>query len=207
MRVFEELALLASMPGAKIVDAHQAISSMRLRKDAGEIESLRRAITLSETALEATLKHVRVGSTEREIQSLLIREMYAAGAEDLAFSPIVVAGAQAAEPHGHSGDYRIRAGDTLLFDFGATADGYNADITRTVFVGEPDADARALYETVHAANKLGREFARPGVTAGRGRRCGSELSRKVTLRRRRSDQDRSRPWTRRSRGSADHARQ
>ena len=84
----------------------------------------------------------------------------------LAFSPIVVAGAQAAEPHGHAGDYRIKSGDTLLFDFGATADGYNADITRTVFVGEPDADARALYETVYAANKLGREFARPGVTAG-----------------------------------------
>jgi Xaa-Pro dipeptidase len=165
MRVFEELALLASMPGAKVVDAHQTISSMRLKKDKGEIEALRRAIKVSEAALETTLRHVRVGSTEREIESLLIREMYAAGAEGLSFSPIVVAGAQAAEPHGHAGDYRIKSGDTLLFDFGTSADGYNADITRTVFVGEPDADARALYETVYAANKLGREFARAGVTA------------------------------------------
>lgn len=166
MRVFEELALLASMPNAKIVDAHQVISSIRLKKDRNEIESLRRAIKVSEAALEVTLSHVRVGSTEREIESLLIREMYAAGAEGLSFSPIVVAGAQAAEPHGHAGDYRIKSGDTLLFDFGAMADGYNADITRTVFVGEPDREARALYQTVYEANRLGRDFARPGVTAG-----------------------------------------
>ena len=96
-----------------------------------------------------------------------------AGAEGLAFSPIVVAGPQAAEPHGHAGDYRIKSGDTLLFDFGTMADGYNADITRTVFVGEPDADARALYETVYHANKLGREFARSGVTASAGSRRAS----------------------------------
>jgi len=42
--------------------------------------------------------------------------LFAAGAETLSFPPIVVAGAQSAEGHGHAGDYRIRAGDTLLFD-------------------------------------------------------------------------------------------
>jgi Xaa-Pro dipeptidase len=166
MRVFEELALLMSLPDARIVDAHQVISAMRLKKDEDEIALLRRAIVLSEHALEATLAAVKVGVSEREIEKRLLQEMYAAGAEGLAFSPIVVAGAQAAEPHGHAGDYRIRPGDTLLFDFGGAAGGYNADITRTFFVGEPPPEGRALYDTVYAANQLGREFARPGVPAG-----------------------------------------
>ena len=39
-------------------------------------------------------------------------------------------------------------------------------MTRTVFVGEPSAEAQALYETVREANRIGRAFARPGVTAG-----------------------------------------
>jgi Xaa-Pro dipeptidase len=166
MRVFEEFALTRHLPGVTVVDAHQAISGIRLRKDKTEIEALRRAITVSEAALEATLKSVRVGVTEREIESTLLSNLFAAGAEALAFSPIVVGGAQAAEAHGHAGGYRLRRGDTLLFDFGATANGYNADITRTFFVGEPEPDARALYETVYEANRLGRETAKPGLTAG-----------------------------------------
>ena len=121
MRVFEEFALRAVLPAAEILDAQPAIARMRLRKDAGEIELLRRAIAISETALAATLAAARVGVTERELESLLIRELFAAGAEALAFPPIVVAGAQSAEGHGHAGDYRIRAGDTLLFDYGAAS--------------------------------------------------------------------------------------
>lgn len=165
MRVFEEMALAAALPGAAIVDAHRAISSMRLHKDASEIAALRLAIKVSEAALEATLRDVHVGVTEREIEKSLLLNLYAAGAEALAFHPIVAAGAKAAEPHASAGNDRIRSGDTLLFDFGASFAGYNADVTRTVFVGDPDDAGRQLYETVREANRIGREAARPGVTA------------------------------------------
>src|SRR5579859_3605974 len=109
MRVFEELALRTVMPAAAIVDAQQGISRMRLRKDPGEIAKLRRAIAISEEALAATLARARVGVSERLLESTLIRELFAAGAESFAFPPIVVAGAQSAEGHGHAGDYAIKA--------------------------------------------------------------------------------------------------
>ena len=165
MRVFEEIALVKAIPGVTIVDAHKAISSIRLRKDRHEIRSMREAIALSEAALEKTLQEIRIGVTEREVESELLRNLYAGGAREMAFSPIVLGGAQAAEPHGHAGGYRMQRGDTLLFDFGAAHDGYNADITRTVFVGEPEDDARAFYETVREANLIGRDSVRPGMTA------------------------------------------
>ena len=141
MRVFEEFAVPAALPARR--DRRRAAGDLAHAsyKDAGEIELLRRAIAISETALEKTLAAARVGVTERELESVLVRELFAAGAEALAFPPIVVAGAQSAEGHGHAGDYRIRAGDTLLFDYGAAIGGYNADVTRTVFVGEPSAEA------------------------------------------------------------------
>ena len=126
---------------------------------------MREAIGVSEMALEKTLKEIRIGVTEREVEAELLLNLYAAGAKEMAFSPIVLGGAQAAEPHGHAGGYRMQRGDTLLFDFGAAHQGYNADITRTVFVGEPEDDARAFYETVREANRIGRDSVRPGMTA------------------------------------------
>jgi Xaa-Pro dipeptidase len=166
MRVFEEMVVRAVLPGATLVDAQREISAMRIVKDKNEIAALRRAIAVSEAALVATLAEVRVGISEREVEKVLLGRFFSAGAEALAFHPLVAGGPQAAEPHASAGDYRLRDGDTLLFDFGASFGGYNADITRTVFVGEPGAEARAMYETVLEANRIGRAAARPGVTAG-----------------------------------------
>jgi Xaa-Pro dipeptidase len=164
MRVFEMMALRAHA-NAEIEDAQKPISRMRLSKDASEIALLRQAIELSEAGLARTLAEVRVGMTERQVNNILLTNLFSLGAEGLSFPPIVVTGANAALPHAAAGDTVIAAGDTLLFDFGATKGGYNADITRTVFVGEPADEARALYETVLAANARGREITRPGVTA------------------------------------------
>ncbi|PKP67802.1 MAG: aminopeptidase P family protein [Alphaproteobacteria bacterium HGW-Alphaproteobacteria-8] len=167
MRVFERDALAQAFGGAEIVNAHAALSSIRLCKSADEIAQLRTAIAVSETALETTLAAVRVGMTEKQVEALLLAALFAAGAEALSFGPIVAAGANAAQPHAKArADYAIRPGDALLLDFGASHGGYCADITRTVFVAQVSDSDRALYETVRAANEAGRAAAVPGATAG-----------------------------------------
>ena len=55
MRVFESLALQKAFPGIDIIDAHRDIAAVRLIKTADEIARLKRAIAVSEAALEATL--------------------------------------------------------------------------------------------------------------------------------------------------------
>ena len=166
MRVFDMLALQKALPGASFIDAHAEISKLRLHKTNAEITLLREAIRLSEAALEATLQQVKVGMTEKEVEAILLGQLFAHGADGLAFSPIVAAGDNAAKPHAHArADYRIKAGDALLFDFGGSYQGYSADITRTFFVGHVSEHDRAFYETVLAANAKGREVSRPGLTA------------------------------------------
>lgn len=167
MRVFDLFALQAALPGAEFLDIHAEISAIRLRKTPEEIELQRKAIRLSEAALEATLGEIVVGMTEAEIESILLRNLFAHGADGLAFAPIVAAGDNAAKPHAHARpDYRIKPGDALLFDFGGSHQGYSADITRTFFVKEVSGYDRAFYETVLAANRKGLEVSRPGLTAG-----------------------------------------
>ena len=165
MRVFESNVLRATFRNAAILDTHAAVSAMRLRKDAAEIEAMQRAIDISERALAATIAWIRVGMSEAEIKSRLLQTMLEEGADGPAFDAIVLSGGASADPHGTaSAERTVSAGDPLLFDFGAAWGGYNADITRTFFVGEPTARHRDVYEAVLAANTLGRDITRPGMT-------------------------------------------
>lgn len=168
MRYFESVAIKRHAPNAEIVDAHTAISSMRLQKDPEELATQRHAIEITEQALARTLEEVKVGMTERAVMTILVAHMSALGGEGLAFEPLVLAGENSARPHGKvRDDYAIQPGDPLLFDFGATYHGYHADITRTVFVGSVTDEQRAIYETVKQANEVGRLTAKPGNTAGK----------------------------------------
>jgi Xaa-Pro dipeptidase len=174
MRVFEAEALRRAFRDTPVLDAHAAISSIRLHKDEAEIAAMEKAIAISETALAATLESVRPGMSEWDVRGRLLAAMLAEGADGAAFDPIVLAGGAAADPHGSPSAERVLTkGDPLLIDFGAAWGGYNADITRTFFVGEASARHRAVYEAVLAANEKGRAIARPGLTM-------DELDRTVT---------------------------
>jgi Xaa-Pro dipeptidase len=165
MRVFEGDALRRHFRNCDVVDAHAVISSARLCKDETEVAALRRAIDISEAALERTLAALTVGMSEVAIRKMLSSAMMDLGAEALAFDPIVLAGAAAADPHGTASEERkLAAGDALLFDFGAASGGYNADITRTVFVKRASDAHRAIYDSVLKANELGVKMTAPGVT-------------------------------------------
>jgi Xaa-Pro dipeptidase len=166
MRVFVHHALANAFPGIRIVDAERSISQLRLRKTTAEIASLQRAIDISEAALAETLTKVRAGQTEKQVEQMLVQALFGHGADELAFTPIIAAADNSAHSHAHARDnYQIRMGDPLLFDFGAAWGGFNADITRTVFVGEPSREARDVYEVVLAANRAALDVTRPGATA------------------------------------------
>ncbi len=166
MRVFVHHALKTAQPDLRIVDAETEISGLRMIKTAADIDALCAAIAISERALQRTLDSVRIGQTETEIEQVLIQSLFAEGAEDMAFAPIVAAADNSARPHAHArADYAVQAGDALLLDFGARKHGFAADITRTVFLKHASDEAQEVYDTVLRANLRGFEVTRAGVTA------------------------------------------
>ena len=165
MRMFEYDALRRHMGNGEVRNADAALQALRIAKDEDEIASLSRAIQISELALGETLEEVGAGDTEQAIAALLKTLMLAHGSAAFGFDPIVLAGANAANPHGTPGDTPLEPGDALLIDFGAKIDGFSADITRTFFCEHVNDRHAEIYETVRAANALGRRVAGPGVTA------------------------------------------
>jgi Xaa-Pro dipeptidase len=166
MRVQELRLVQRRVPNAIIRPAEPLMDALRLTKDAAEVDAMRRAIEITEDALAAVVATVEPGQTEKSIAERLRIEMIQRGGGPLPFEPIVLAGARAALPHGEPSDAVVEAGQVLLIDFGTTVEGYASDITRTFVIGgELSAAHKAAYEAVLAANRAGREAAKPGVTA------------------------------------------
>lgn len=140
------------------------VLNLRGVKDAGEIARMRAAQAVTDAAFSHIVGFMRVGMTEREVQIELEGFMRRHGAEGLAFPSIVAAGANAASPHAVPGGARLEAGQCVVLDFGARALGYCSDMTRTVFLGEPDARLREAYAAIRQANEQVEAALKPGVT-------------------------------------------
>ncbi len=159
-------ALAAAAPGVELVPAGTWVDEDRAVKEPAEIERIAAAAAVADRALAALLPAIRPGVREAELAwrlEVLIRE---GGAEALAFDVAALAGPGAALPHGSPGSRRVRAGQVLLFDFGAQVAGYRSDMTRTLFVGEPGARDLAIFELVARAQRSAIELLEHGVAAG-----------------------------------------
>ena len=164
LRLLEFWQVRGGAPSADFPDASEALASLRLRKDESEVAAMRKAVQVAQEALEALLPTIRVGATEQELAGALTMELLRRGSDsELPFAPIVCAGPNSANPHATPSDRKIERGDLLLVDWGATADGYISDLTRTFAVGEVNAEWNKIAGIVLEANAAGRAAGKPGV--------------------------------------------
>src|SRR3954453_13324089 len=142
----------------ELTSIRRAVEAERAVKDDGEVESLRRACAIADRALAelAAEGALRPGRTELQVGRALDARMLALGAEAPSFETIVAAGANSAIPHHRPDATVLRDGDLLKLDFGATADGYHSDMTRTLVLGHAADWQREVEELVAAAQAAGR---------------------------------------------------
>ncbi len=143
--------LQAALPAARFTRGSEVMGPLRARKDANEVEALRRAGAAADrVAAELQAGDIElVGRSEAQVSAELGRRLRAEGHHRVNFA-IVAAGANAASPHHEPGDRVIAEGEVVLCDFGGTmfdADGvgYCSDITRCVHVGEPSEEMAEAY--------------------------------------------------------------
>jgi len=164
---YGEWQRLAEVAGdVELVPTTAAVEELRRVKDPDEIALIVRAQGAADAAFETVVLGggLREGITERELAYDLELAMRRAGADDKGFDTIVAFGENAAEPHHDPTERTLRRGDVVKLDFGARAQGYHSDMTRTVAFGEPPERLRRIREVVAAAQSAGVEAARPGVS-------------------------------------------
>ena len=164
MRADFLLALLAATSPGETITVESLLAPLRMRKSAEEIEALALAAAQAGRAMQAAMDACRPGATEAEVAWAAEEAFRKDGAEVVNFT-LIASGPNGAFPHHHSGPRRLQTGDAIILDIGATLNGYQSDITRMVFLGEPPAEFVQAYGAVLAANEQGRAAVRPGVMA------------------------------------------
>jgi Xaa-Pro aminopeptidase len=156
------LGLQDAVPGSSYRSLTQSLPMLRAVKDANEIARLAAAGAAADATYEQILGVRFAGRKETDVAADLARLLHDFGHEQVDFT-VVGSGPNGANPHHEAGDRTIEVGDAIVLDFGGLMDGYGSDTSRTVCVGEPSADVRAVHEIVRLAQQAGVEAVRPGV--------------------------------------------
>jgi Xaa-Pro aminopeptidase len=159
----------------ELIATEDLVEDARRVKEDGEVARIRTACAIADDALADTLPMLAEGPSERAFALALEIAMRERGASGTSFDTICAAGPHAALPHARPTDRPIGRGELVVIDFGCVVDGYCSDMTRTVSVGDPGADARRLWEVVHESQRAGRDAVAAGVACADVDRASREV--------------------------------
>lgn len=150
-------------PRADFLPLKDRIEKMRQTKTERELEKLRAAQSLAESAYAYILPRLEAGRTERAVAAELEYYMKQNGASCPSFDTICVSGTRTSLPHGTPTDAPLERNAFVTMDFGCELDGYASDMTRTVCIGKADEEMKRVYETVFSAQLTAMSGIRAGV--------------------------------------------
>jgi Xaa-Pro aminopeptidase len=153
----------AAFKNTKFVHISGLVEGLRRKKDDEEIKRIKRALRITNDVLKQVPTMLRVGMTEADLSTSLLLACLERGADGMAFETIVAFGPSSSEPHHHSGARKLRARDIVQIDMGARYDGYCSDRSDVYFMGEPNAEERAVHDAVFEAKRAAEKLVRAGA--------------------------------------------
>jgi Xaa-Pro aminopeptidase len=151
-------------PAVELIAVGTLVDDLRARKTPDELERIRQAQAVTDAAFQAVLAELRPGLSERAVALRLEQALVEAGADGIAFPIAVASGPHGALPHYRPTERRLSTGEPIVIDMGAIVAGYCADLTRTVWIGQPDQQLERIFSIVLAALEAAEAGIRPGMT-------------------------------------------
>jgi len=157
-------------------DVKPSVASLRMYKDAGEMELLKKAADASVAAHLAAMHAVKPGVSEREISAVMQYEFGKRGCERPAYAPIVGSGFSSTVLHYSDDSATMKAGDVAVLDVGGEYSMYATDITRTLPVnGKFTARQREIYDIVLGAQQAAMAAFQSGKSIMKGKEDPASL--------------------------------
>jgi Xaa-Pro aminopeptidase len=141
------------------------LTRQRMIKAPEEVAQIRRAVDITRAGLLAAWAATRPGLAEYAVEAELTAAYLRHGATGQGFMPIIASGRGTTVIHYMHNDATIGDHDLVLFDTGAEAGYYAADISRTIPAsGRFTPRQRALYEAVLRVQQAVIPLHKPGAT-------------------------------------------
>ena len=162
--MFAQLLPMA-FPNAELVDAEQAMQAARRIKTPEEVAALRNALVIAEKGLAAGVAALSAGTSEKTLAGAILEAEAAGGVSTPATQDAAWVTSKQHPWRRAEGDGRVRDGDLVVLSAGVLADGYVAEVARTLVVGEPSDAVGALYRRRDELWDRLVAACRPGMTA------------------------------------------
>jgi Xaa-Pro aminopeptidase len=169
---------VADLPQAerpRLVATTGLVEELRAIKEPGELAAIQVAVDLGDAAFAHLSERLEPGWSERQAAWEIERYVREHGGEAVSFETIVAGGAWGALPHAFPRDHKLQAGEAVVIDMGVRLDGYCSDLTRTVFLGEPDDQFRRVYDIVLGAQLAALELIAAGMTGEEAHLLGERI--------------------------------
>ena len=150
-------------PQVKITDIAPVMDELRMVKDAGEIELMRRAAQIAAVGIQTAAQWLKPGITENEVGAEIEYAMRKAGGDGVAVPVFVNSGIRSGWLHGSASHKEIEAGDLVVVDVVPRYKGYCANLTRTFIIGSPTPKQQEMFDTYRKAQAAGIAALRPGL--------------------------------------------
>jgi len=138
---------------AKLHSAEALMDHLRMIKDPGEVERLRKVVELTDKAVEKVVSKIKAGVTQRELGLEIELQGRLLGASDISFSPtagFVKSGSEVSpNPFTYPRDKGLVSGTSIAFDVGFVLDGYCSDFGRSFYYGPANTEVKKGYEALH----------------------------------------------------------
>jgi Xaa-Pro aminopeptidase len=155
------------LAGNRIVDFGPQMELVRMVKTPEEIRRLRRATDITIKAHASFRDAIRTGNTDHDLLAAATRRMIDEGADGFRFVNIGCGAHTAYAAHApFPTGARIRHGDFVKVDMGASYLGYAADFVRSYFVGTASPRQHEIWQRLNEVQlELGMSL-KPGMTGG-----------------------------------------
>jgi Xaa-Pro aminopeptidase len=145
--------------------AAKILKGLRAVKTREEIAVMQEAMDITGHAFDRTLKFIRPGVMEYEIEAEVIHSFISRRSPGPAYSSIIAGGDRARTLHYIANNQECKDGELILMDFGAEYGGYCADLTRTVPVnGKFSKRQREVYNACLHLHNFAKSLLKPGIT-------------------------------------------
>ena len=135
-------------------DVSTLTTELRVIKDTGEVDLLKKAADASVVGQRAMMKAVKPGVSERAVAGKMTAAWFESGCERPSYAPIVGSGINSTILHYSENDRTIQDGDIVVVDAACEYSMYSSDITRTVPAnGHFTARQREIYDIVLGSQK------------------------------------------------------
>lgn len=156
--------LRLGFPDIDFVEGGCVVEEAQLLKSPEEIQCLRTCANAVDVGMTAMLDNIQEGISEMELSRICMDKYMELYPDDIPYFPLVLFGEHSWQGYRHPGEKRLRRGDMVWMDAGCCIiNGYNGDIARCAFCGDPTPEQKKLYTAIYDMLWYGIDALNPGA--------------------------------------------